>query len=165
MTDISEAVFQPNSRLNISDDSARQPGIDPGVRPDVEAGRHSNVVTSVQLDIVSLGVSKQRLQVGTVIPQIDPHVFNVHGIPSPMGMAFLPCVYIVQKHGRSGKCLACQTGKTFASPAFRLPWDECDGSADELTDYFRNRRRELIEFLERVVGLREATYCDLQMVL
>jgi hypothetical protein len=39
--------------------------------------------------------------------------------------------------------------------------EEIEGSTDEIADHFRKRRRELTEFLERAVKLREALYCDL----
>ena len=40
----------------------------------------------------------------------------------------------------------------------RLPPGE---GGEETADHFRRRRRELIEFLKRAIGLQESIWCDL----
>jgi hypothetical protein len=39
--------------------------------------------------------------------------------------------------------------------------EEIEGSTDEIADYYRKRRRELVEFLEKAIRLGEPVYCDL----
>ncbi len=39
--------------------------------------------------------------------------------------------------------------------------EEIEGSTDEIADYYRKRRRELVKFLEKAIRLGEPVYCDL----
>jgi len=46
------------------------------VCPDVEAGRLSDVIPTVPLDIMGLGIPEKGFQVFSVVSQIDPHVLG-----------------------------------------------------------------------------------------
>ena len=102
---------------------------------------------------------ERRIESGSVF--FDP--YNVHGLLPTLGLSWWEDVLPLLDCQKNPGYLRLGNVKKFLGMVQdadqQLPsLDETNG---EMADHFREKRRELIGFLERAIKLREPVYCDL----